>query len=240
MGLLDMFSKKGPGALKKHASRVANKRAQAPDRWESIQALAAMNNAEAVEALLQRFTFRIDPSITDQEEKDVAFEGIVAAGDAAVQPLRAFLAETDSIGWPLKMLERLLPEPAVVAELLKLLATMDTEYARDPEKKIQAIAYLEEHEDPEIVTAVMPFLDDTNDEVRFHAVGAIFRQPDPLAAHGAFLAAYGKEESVRVRARILDGFRAREWGLGDRHQEWKSLLPAGYTTDAKGMIKKAG
>lgn len=33
--------------------------------------------------LLKRFTFYIEPSITDQEEKEVAFQGIVGAGGAA-------------------------------------------------------------------------------------------------------------------------------------------------------------
>ena len=63
-----------------------NRRAQAVDRWEAIQALARMQTPEAVEALLPRFTFYVDPSITDQEEKDAAFEGIVATGEAAVAP----------------------------------------------------------------------------------------------------------------------------------------------------------
>ena len=105
-----MFARKGsPAALRKHAKRAANKRAQNPDRWESIQALAAMRSAEAVEALLQRFTIRVDPSIVDQEEKDAVFHGIVEAGEVAVEPVAAFMQGADSISWPLKILEKLVP-----------------------------------------------------------------------------------------------------------------------------------
>ena len=84
MGLLDIFSRNRGGPLAKHAGRVANKRAQANDRWDSIVSLSEMGTAEAVSALMVRFTYRIDPSITDQEEKDAVFQGIVAAGEAAV------------------------------------------------------------------------------------------------------------------------------------------------------------
>ncbi len=63
------------------------------DRQEAIEALAAMGTSDAAEVLLKRFTFHIDPSITDQEEKDSAFRGILRAGDQAVEPVRAFAAK---------------------------------------------------------------------------------------------------------------------------------------------------
>lgn len=237
MGLLDIFSRKG--ALGKHAGRVANKRAQNTDRWESIQALAKMRTAESVEALLRRFTFRIDPSITDQEEKDAAFQGIVATGEAAVEPVRQFLQRSDSISWPLKMLEQLLPSDQVVAELLALLERMDTEYERDPERKIQLIAYLEDRKDPRIVDAARAFLGDVNETVRFHTVGAIFAQDEAERARGDLLDALAKEESVRIRARILEGFREREWPIPeDRIAEVRPKLPQGWALDPRGMPRK--
>jgi HEAT repeat protein len=62
------------------AKTAADKRAQAYDREEAIRALWVVGTPQAVEALLKRFTFAIDPSITDQEEKALAFEGIVRVG----------------------------------------------------------------------------------------------------------------------------------------------------------------
>lgn len=237
MGLLDIFSRKG--ALGKHAGRVANKRAQNPDRWESIQALAGMKTTEAADALLKRFTFRIDPSITDQEEKDAAFHGIIDAGEAAIEPVRRFLHSSDSISWPLKMLEQLLPPDQVVSELLALLDRMDTEYERDPEKKIQLIAYLEDRKDPRIVAAVKPFLDDVNETVRFHGAGAILAQDEAEQGSDAMLDALVKEESVRVRARILDGFLEREWAIPkERIGDVRPKLPQGWAIDPQGMPRK--
>lgn len=240
MGLLDMFSKKGPGAIKKHAARVANKRAQNPDRWESIQILAGMRSREAVEALLGRFTFRMDPSITDQEEKDAAFRGVVAAGDEAVEPVRRFLHSAESISWPLKMLEQLRSAEDVVTELLALLDRMDTEYERDPEKKIQLMAYLEDRQDERIAPAVIPFLDDANETVRFHSAGALLAQENAERGKDDLLQALVREESVRVRARILDGFLAREWPIpDDRRDDVLPKLPGGYALDPQGLPRKA-
>ncbi len=89
MGFFDLFTggSGGGGALKKHAARVANKRAQAPDRWESIQALAQIGTPEAIDALLMRFSYLSDPSITDQEEKDAAYEAVIEARDRHAEHL---------------------------------------------------------------------------------------------------------------------------------------------------------
>ena len=178
MGLFDLF-KGGDGGLKKHAGRAANKRAQAQDRWQSLQALGAMKSPEAVEALLERFTYRVDPSITDQEEKELAMAGVVGAGDAAELPLRRFLAKSESVAWPVKMLEAIAGADTVVETLVGLLADMDTEYERDPQKKIDTLGQLEDRRDGRIVPAVLPFFEDMNEAARFHAVAAALVQDEP-------------------------------------------------------------
>ena len=100
MGLFDRFMGPKPpkaaprnAVAAKWADRV-EKRAQNYDRQEAIAALAELANEEAAEVLLKRFTFQIDPSITDQEEKDAAYRGILRAGREAVAPVRAFAANT--------------------------------------------------------------------------------------------------------------------------------------------------
>src|SRR5205807_504796 len=84
----DKRATKGSSAAAKWADRI-EKRAQNYDRQEAIQALSDMATQQAAEALLRRFTFHIDPSITDQEEKDSAFKGILRAGKEAIDPVRA-------------------------------------------------------------------------------------------------------------------------------------------------------
>jgi len=231
-----LFGKKsGSSALRKHAERAANKRAQAVDRWEAIQALAAAGTAEAVEALLMRFTFYVDPTITDQEEKDAAFEGVLRAGDTALEPVTAFLRKAESISWPLKILDQLASAEVVTGKLLDMLSEMDTEYERDPQRKIQVLSALEERTDSRIAEAVVRFLQDTNETVRFTAVGALLAQAEAEQARGAIVECLCNEESVRIRNRILQGFIKCGWDFADRVDEVRPKLPPGYALDKKGI-----
>ena len=237
MGLFDVFKGGGSG-LAKHITRVANKRAQQHERSESIQVLASDGSEEALRGLLTRFNLRVDPSITDGEEKNAAFLGVVQNGEAALGPVRDFLASSDTLAWPLKILKEIQSEEEVTTILLELLSTMHTEYERDPQKKVDVIASLEEREDPRIVEAVTRFLEDMNETVRFYAVGAILAQDGAEAALGAMTKALLVEESVRVRIRMLDGYVEHRWTLGDAKDEASKKMPIGYSLGKKGEVRK--
>jgi len=239
--MFGLFGTKSDGSqVKKLAERVANKRGQSPDRWEAIDALAKLHTAEAVAALLPRFTFYVEPSISDQDEKDAAFNGIVSTGSAAVAPIVAFLQRAESISWPVKMLERIAGPEAVVERLLELLHAMDTEYERDPQKKIQVLVELEDRRDPRIAPTVARFVSDANETVRFHAASTLLGQADAAEHRAALIARVEQEESVRVRVRILEGFAQNGWAVENASAALRSKLPAGFSLDAKGVpLKRA-
>ena len=237
MGLFDVFKGGGSG-LQKHVTRVANRRAQQHERWESIQVLASDGSDEALRALLTRFSVRVDPSITDGEEKNAAFKGVVQNGEAALGPVRDFLESSDTLAWPLKILKEIQSEEEVTTTLLELLSKMDTEYERDPQKKIDVIANFEERKDPRIVDAVTRFLEDMNETVRFYVVGAILTQDEADASLEAMTTALLAEESVRVRIRMLDGYIERGWTLGDAKDEASKKMPTGYSLGKTGEVRK--
>jgi len=238
MAFLDLFGRRSPEqTVKKHAARLGNRRAQAQDRWESIKVLRELGTAPAVEALLQRFTYTSDPSITDQEEKDAACEAIIGAGEVALDPIRAFLRRSDTLSWCLRMLRGLLDAEGVVTVLLELLEGMDTEYERDPQKKNQVLAIFEDIVDPRVTQAALRFVDDVNETARFNAVGAVLNQADAEEHKERLLDVLLAEESMRVRARILDGFINAGWDLGDRIAEIRPKLPSGYAIDARGKAR---
>jgi HEAT repeat protein len=239
--MFGLFGGKSEGSqVKKLAERVANKRGQLPDRWEAIQALAKMRTAVAVAALLPRFAFYVEPSINDQEEKDAAFEGIVATGPDAIEPVVAFLKRAESISWPVKMLERIAGPEVLIEHLLELLGAMDTEYERDPQKKIQVLVELEDRRDPRIAPAVERFLSDANETVRFHAASTLLGQADAQAHRAALVQRIEQEESVRVRVRILDGFVKAGWAIENPSDALRARLPAGFSLDAKGLPVRRG
>jgi HEAT repeat protein len=236
VGLFDFLSKKGAQTpVQKLAVKVLDKRGMAPDRWDAIQALSKMDSEEAVEALLARFTFYTDPSITDQEEKESVFNSIVLKGAVAVPPVKRFLAKSEAVTWPLKMLDRLLPEPEVTAIVLEILGAMDTEYERDPQRKLQLLAALEIRRDPRVLSAVKPFLADVNETARFHAVGSVFAQEGADEARETLLERLSKEDSMRVKARILDGFAQRSWPVDPART---GKLPDGFSLDPQSVPRR--
>lgn len=246
MAWLGLFGGK-QGALKKHAKRTADKRAQAQDRWESIVSLGKVatdddtdpeTRNEAITALLMRFTYYVDPSITDGEEKDEAFHWVTKCGEEALEPVRRALKQHDSPGWPLRILSALVPAETVVAEMLAVLARMDTDYERDPQKKIAILASLEEHQDVRIAKAVTPFLLDMNETCRFHALGAALAQENAADALGDMLGAFVEEDSRRVKLRLVEAMQDRGWVCSPEQVEAvKAALPEGANMDARGAMR---
>ena len=239
MGLFDFFKPSPEAVVAKHGPRVANKRGQASDRWESIQALGALKSADAVKALLPRFTFYADPSITDGEEKDEAFRLIIAMGEIAIPPVRHFASKAESVSWALKILERLAGEDEVVEVLVGLLGKMDVEYQRDPQRKLQVLTALEERKDPRIAQVAARFVEDVHETARFHAVGTVLHQDDAAEHRDALTKVVANEESVRIKARILEAFAERGWDVGAARDKIQKTLPPGFSLDAKGVpVKK--
>ncbi|HXN31594.1 MAG TPA: HEAT repeat domain-containing protein [Polyangiaceae bacterium] len=246
MGLFDRFKTSAKGDKRerpkgnpaaKWADRI-EKRVQNYDRQEAIQALADMASADAAEVLLKRFTFHMDPSITDQEEKDAAFRGILRAGKDAVGPVRAFAARAESLAWPMKIMKELVGDDEYIEELLRWLSRWDTEYAKFVDPKVQVLTALEEHRHPRIREGVERFLEDVNEPARFHAVSALLAQDD-AAALPALIALLTSEESVRVRNKIAEGLAVRGWILADDNRDpVRSALSAPFAVDASGRVVK--
>ncbi|MFO0675660.1 MAG: HEAT repeat domain-containing protein [Polyangiaceae bacterium] len=250
MGFFDLFkggnksNKGGEGPSKaardaaRFAERAGDKRAQTYDRQEAIQALADMGTPEAAAALLKRFTFVIDPSITDQDEKEVAFNGVLKAGPEAIPAVRHFAATAESLAWPMKVVKALVEEDAYVEELLLWLSKWDTEYAKFVDPKVQLLVMLEEHKHEKIREAVKPFLLDVHEPARYHAVTTTFAQDDVVALPD-ILETLGDEESFRIRNKIADCLIEKAWAIPeDKRAETRKSLPSGYTIDGEGFVRK--
>ncbi|MFO0762444.1 MAG: HEAT repeat domain-containing protein [Byssovorax sp.] len=258
MGLFDFFRKSNPppkGAPQKGATAapvdkkvagpakvVADKRAQTYDRAEALQILADMKTPDAAAALLKRFTFSIDPSITDQEEKDIAFQGIVAAGPDVVPAVVEFCKKAEGLTWPLKILRELCDDEQYTTELLDLLSSYDTEYARNVDPKIQIIVALEEMVSSDVREIVATYLEDVNETVRFHAVQTTFAQNDAEAVPD-LVKLLAAEESVRIKNKVAEGLVFRGWVIpADLRETVAQALrdTAGFSIGADGKVSKTG
>jgi hypothetical protein len=239
MGLLDWFRRSDAGgkdvAPAKAAREVArlsrlveSKFSQNYDRQDAIAQLGRLGTAASCTALLKRFNWSMDPSITDQEEKDSALQGLILAGNEALEPIRAYCRRADSLTWPLKALRQIAGEEGIEAELLGILDHFDTEYMRNPEPKVQLLNELSAFKGEAVRLAVQRFLEDVSEPVRFAAASALYTM-DAEPSLPALLAALEHEESVRVQNKIAVGLAEKKWLIPIALQEsCGSRLPRGY------------
>lgn len=244
MGLFDLFSKKkeAPKASVRDIQRlerlVANKLSQNLDRQDAIEQLSRIGTSASAGALLRRFDWQLDPSITDQEEKENCLRAIVAVGDDALEPVRTYCQKAESLMWPLRVLKGIVSGPELTDELLLLLDKFDTEYVRNVEPKVQLITELAQHKTDEVRTALEPFLEDTSEPVRFAAVTSIFALAYPESVP-ALVKALENEESLRIKNRISQGLAQHAWPIPDAlHETVTEFLPTGFRLD--GGVIKAG
>src|SRR3954469_25762443 len=157
MGILDMIGL-GP-KLQRLQKKMMEKFGPPENRQGAIEELGEMKTEESVSALLMRYTFRVDPGITDDDEKARVMALIVQGGHTALPAVKKFIRERDEISWPLRALSELLPEAEVVKFLVEIAHKAGNEYSRVPEKKVLILHALMTHKSPEIAPAVMPFLE---------------------------------------------------------------------------------
>jgi HEAT repeat protein len=235
MGLFDLFSKKKSEAptasgreLARYERLLSSKLSQNIDRQEAIDALCRMESAAAASVLLKRFDWMLDPSITDQEEKEACARGIVAAGEAALGPVRAYCKKAESVMWPLKVLKSIVPSESLAEELLALLDQYDTEYVRNVEPKVQLITELAEHKSDDVRVALEPFLQDASEPVRFATVTSVFAIGDSASVPG-LVAALAAEESQRIKNRISQRLAELGWSIPEElSATLRAALPSGY------------
>ncbi|HXS19528.1 MAG TPA: HEAT repeat domain-containing protein [Polyangiaceae bacterium] len=247
MGLFDLFKNKDTSASEdKELSRlqkmITNKLSQNLDREDALHRLAHMKSAKAAKILLTRFNWNLDPSIKDNEEKDIAVQGIVAAGEEALVPLREYCPKAASITWPLKALRSIVAKDKLEGELLAILDEFDTEYVRNPEPKIQLLQALTEvclesgSSSDDLRIAVQPFLTDMNEEVRFAAVTTVLACGSSEALESLVDAA-STEESLRVKNRIASGLVEQAWAIRtDLQQRLSPLLPPGFALKGEVVV----
>ncbi len=260
MGLMDLFSSSGRSdrALKKHVLRAKNKDSQSADRFVSLEALrdiasdedsSAEEFSEAVLGLLGRFTIRYDKTIEDEQEKEWVFSELVELKDRLLPELTRHLRNADSIAWGLKLLGDVASLEQQWPILEDLCQRNDNNYTRDPAKKIQLVDYLGDSHDPRTGSALLPYLEDMDETVRFATAEALFRHrtrssdAEVPGAKDALLAVLTspKEESRRIKRRIVDGFADLGWDVkgfaGTVEKLLGDLLP-GARLDGQSKIKR--
>ena len=240
MGFLDKLGIGGTPETKvlRLQKKMMEKFGPPENRQGVIEELAELNTEGALETLLLRFTFRVDPGITDDEEKARVLAILTAAGPAALPPVKRFILTRDEISWPLRALGELLPEAEQVAFLIEVTKKAANEYSRVSEKKVLLLHALALHKAPGIVEVVLPLLEDMEDVVQIAAAEVIAKQDgdagrEPLLQH--FLKAH-EGSNARVREALAELFADSAWDVKGYTPKVEAALPPAYKVDSHGKV----
>ena len=98
------------------------------------------------------------------------------------------------------------------------------------------------HKAPEITPAVLPFLDDMDDEVQIAAAEVITRQQDPAGREPLIQHFLKAQESSNARVReALAGLLADSpWDVKGYTPKVEAALPPAYKLDSKGKVQRKG
>jgi hypothetical protein len=227
-------------AVQKASAKAGDGRIKPDDRQPALQLLFDDGGDRAIEGLLRRFTFNYANNlVSDEEEKDYVFEGLVALGERVLPALRAHLLSSPSLSWGLRLLSEVGAHEQVWEVLAEVLARYQPGYERDPSRKIQILSHLGSFEDARVPAAIVPFLQDHDETVRFVTVEGLLARGDEAVAREPLLALLTdpEEESRRLKNRILQGFAATGWTVKGHRGTLEQQLPEEYVIDGKGHVR---
>ena len=244
MGFFDFLSaeKRRVKRLERDIRSANNKFKPKDYRQISLQnviAAAKQNNQRAVAGLLARFNIVAEPSIEDEKEKGWVFDALVEIGADTLPQIRKSLRSAESINWVQRTLRSIVSLEEYKAELLNIMEEFDTEYERNPDRKQQAIMALSEITDSDVSVALMRFLEDVDETVRFQTVIALVKQGSEVSRE-PLLKTMCEDESVRVRNEIVEAFSRLGWTTTGYKKKVGAILPRGFKQDKAGKIIKLG
>src|SRR2546423_14781651 len=94
--------------------KATTKFGPAENRQGAIEELGGLKTEAAIDALLSRYTFRVDPGITDDDEKARVLALVTQAGGGALGPVERVISSRGEGSRPPRALEGVLPGAGVV------------------------------------------------------------------------------------------------------------------------------
>jgi len=244
MGIFEYFSSERRHQRKVDARvrRANNKHTPKDYRQIALQEVidfAKAGDQAALRGLIQRFSVNAEPSIEDEKEKEWVNGALVDIGRPALPAISRALRSAESVNWLQRVLRAIVSSEEYRNELLSVLSDFDTEYERNPDRKMQTIMALAEIPERLVADALLPFLADVDETVRFQTVVALAKIGDEVARE-PMLKVMCEDESLRVRNEVIETFATLGWSTMGFKKKIEELLPRGYRHDKSGKIVKLG
>jgi len=239
MALFGLFGSKDPAeTIKRLQAKATKKFGPTENRNKALDDLRLMGTPEAYTAMLQRFTVNVEPSITDQNEKEFVVSCLVDVGQPAIAPVKAFIKNSQHPTWALRILEELVPPAEVVETILDALDREGPDYTRDPEKKLTLVRHLQNMQDERIAQRLVPYLADVSEDVAVAALTVVAEQPSDVVQEPMVQALLRADEisSERLRLAAAEALKRCEFSVKGHTPAVTAALPPGYSLDKQGHV----
>jgi HEAT repeat protein len=243
MGLLDVFDKekRRKAAIERNVRKLQQKYGQSDSRSRAVVALREDGSEEAIYGLLQRYKVNVDPSITDQEEKEWVREVVAEFGEKALAPLTRFIHKQSEVMWPLRIFGDIQGIDAAVGLACDVLRKSAVEYQRDNTKKITLLKYVVslEAKRPEVVEAIEGLLEDMDGDTVIAAVSALSELDTEGRSREKILEALREKgpSNVRLKLEIFRILAETGWAVKGYRPTVEELIDEPYYLTGDGVVK---
>lgn len=225
--------------IDKAARLVKTVKAIKEDRWAAIELLCGLEDVEtSVRNLLPRFEFSLEHGINDTREKELAMEGIISHGKAALPILKEWIQSTSRIAWPIKILKKIASDEEVVEALKSALNFDEVSFNQAAvDKNFDILCYLREYQLGSFTSKVQHFLRDSDERVRFACIEALIEQNSTEIP--GLLEPYLEDESaenIRIRQSVIRAFLEKGWVISDPSRFEGGVVVSGVRVRPDGTL----
>ncbi len=244
MGLLDVFDKekRRKNAIARNIRKLQQKYGQSDIRSRAVVALRDDGSEEAIYGLLQRYKVSVDPSITDQEEKQWVREVVADFGTQAIGPISKFVHREAEVMWPLRILADIRGTGEAVELACETLRKAASEYQRDHTKKVTLLKHLValEASRPEVVETVELLLEDMDGDTVIAAVEALARLDEKGESRNKVLEVLKERgrENIRLKLEIFRVLVETGWSVKGFRPTVEELLEEPFYLTGDGIMKQ--
>ena len=238
MGFLGLF---GGSKIDRMVKKLTNAWVQTQERQRIMHALADIGTEEALFGLLRRFSFRIEQSIIDEDEKQQALNLTVAAGEAAIPAIEKYVGQFDAVYYPLKALKEIAGIETAVALIIRVLDQAETFEGRVNEQRNQLVSNLRDFKHPLIQERLLTLCRDEDEEIRLKAIDALSTYGEDVALAAMAERILDQNESPSVKGVLFEQLLEEAWSLAPWRDEIleADILPSYYRMNKRGTLERA-
>lgn len=250
MGMLSIFGKGSLSEKKitKIGKLACNPYAQPDVRMREMGRLLEDGSKPALRAVLKRFATNASGQIADEDEKKYLEDALVEMSEAALEPLEEYIRQESQLTYALRAYKRIAGTERAVAVFVDALMHHGPDDYRALEAKLQLVWQLaDDLSHPRVVSALIPFLLDHSDDVRWAVIELLERaddeklltEADRQAACEALAEVVTVEQaSPRIMRRAAQMLCAKEWPVPTEAEVLAGDLEDEYFLDKKRYVRR--